>query len=920
MNKIGQEQAKDILTAIIKNNGFIICQYAADTDTFILYNDQMDVEQEVTGYLENLENNSIIYPEDRQKIRDLYAGEISGPQKIRLNRAGGTARMLVQILEIGGKKRDENGRISILVTDITKEMTEVEDLQERAARDALTSLYNYSYGRKLISEYLNNKDPYATCGMMVMDIDYFKYVNDTYGHLFGDHVLVRLANLLRHIFEDKDVVMRCGGDEFVIFLKDISHSDLVKRGMQLVNEVRNLKFENRKYSMTCSVGICYLQENESGYTYDQVFGNADWALYQAKERGRDRYVFCDHLRRFEMAKVNPDSVTAMDVRYMHNDIISTAFEIFEKMNSFTAAIEQLLEIIGSRFRLDRITIIRTDIQEKNTERLYQWTSEYAPEVLKEKSDFSKEDFMTLFRSYDEHQTVVLQYDDMSMYSPGGAALLMQGDAKTVVYAAMYCEGKYTGAISYVTCREKRYWTRETRKELGEVTKIISAHLSRKLAINESRKDPLDWSEYDSLTGLSSFMKFRTELERLIIGKYVVSEYLIYMDFVGFKYFNQKYGYSRGDQILKEFSSYVIGKIEDHEGVYFTRVVSDQFLLLLPCRNGRDIFDELRRIGEGFNRLEGEKIKGYQPRLRMGVYQIDKNCTGVSFAIDAANYARKQILIKTGSPVSVRLYDEELQRKQMLENEIVNEIGEAVKEKRFQLFLQPKVSLKDRTVIGAEALVRWQTRDGKMISPNQFISLCESTGQIEELDFYVFEQTVKFLAENRKKGRRQLPVSVNISIHHALDSGAAQRFRSILDRYGVDTRYMEIELTETATVKEYEDAKRLFRELQAAGMRTAIDDFGAGYSVLNSIIDIPVNTMKLDGIFIRNCTASEHGIFLLQSVVEMIRGLGYHVVCEGVETEKQEVILRKIGCEAAQGFLFSRPLPIEEYEKYVYGDR
>ena len=174
-----------------------------------------------------------------------------------------------------------------------------------------------------------------------------------------------------------------------------------------------------------------------------------------------------------------------------------------------------------------------------------------------------------------------------------------------------------------------------------------------------------------------------------------------------------------------------------------------------------------------------------------------------------------------------------------------------------------------------------------------------------------------MAKNRKLGRKQVPISVNVSIVHASDDHAIQRFLSLLEKYEMDTKYTEIELTETATVKEYEEAKRHFRDLQAIGIHTAIDDFGAGYSVLNSIIDIPVNTIKLDRIFITNCTTSRRGIYFLQRIIEMIQGLGYHVICEGVESEEQAQILREAGCKEAQGYLFSKPLTIEKYEEFVY---
>lgn len=323
----------------------------------------------------------------------------------------------------------------------------------------------------------------------------------------------------------------------------------------------------------------------------------------------------------------------------------------------------LMEVIGYRFQLDRITVIRTDIKEKNAGKQYQWVSDSAPEVLNEPGSFTKDDFLTLFQSYDEYQTTVLQYDNMGMYSPEGAALLMQGEAKTVLYAAMYLEGKYTGAISYVVCREKRYWSKQNRKELGEVTKIISAHLARNLEGKRETYRENYWTEYDSLTGLMSFSRFRIEAEHLIVGDYASSHLMLYSDFIGFKYFNQKFGYCVGDQLLKEFSNYFIEKMENEEGVYFTRVVSDQFLMLLPYEKGSDFLEIIDQMNKEFEQIQSEKFPGAKIRLRTGVYVIEPGCSSASFAIDAANEARKQIT--RDSEVSVKLYDPSEAEKQEL---------------------------------------------------------------------------------------------------------------------------------------------------------------------------------------------------------------------------------------------------------------
>ncbi|HIW60275.1 MAG TPA: diguanylate cyclase [Candidatus Anaerobutyricum avicola] len=641
----------ELLNAVLKCGEMKFCEYLVEEDRLIFYDDTLVVKQEIPDYMDYLQKHSAIHPDDRWKMRDFYRGKIRGEAEVRILRGRKTMRLLFRTIPVEGV--DAAILLSVIVKDVTKEKKREALLEERAMKDSLTSLYNHFFGKELINEYLKEKDPYATCGMMVLDVDYFKQANDRYGHLFGDQVLVELAGLLVSMFDAKDIVMRAGGDEFVVFLKDISHSALVKKGMKLVEAVRELRFAEREYSITCSVGICFLGENISGYTYDQLFENADWALYRAKENGRNCYVFCDNLHRFELMERDSVPNGNIDIRYLHNDIISTAFEIFEKMSSFPAAMKLLMEVIGYRFQLDRITVVRTDIKNKNAGRQYQWISDSAPEVLDSPKEFTKEDFLTLFQSYDEYQTTVLQCDNMGMYSPDGAALLMQGGAKTVLYAAMYQQGTYTGAISYVVCREKRYWSKQNRKELGEVTKIISVHLARNLEGDRYRE--MYWTEYDSLTGLMSFSRFRTEAEHLIVGGYAGSHLMLYSDFIGFKYFNKKFGYREGDQLLKEYCSYFMEKLEKEEEFFFTRVVSDQFLLLLPYHKDTDFLGQIEEKNREFERIQSERYPGADIHLRTGVYVVEPGCSSASYAIDAANEARKQIT--KDSVLTVKLYED-----------------------------------------------------------------------------------------------------------------------------------------------------------------------------------------------------------------------------------------------------------------------
>ncbi|MDO5417879.1 MAG: EAL domain-containing protein [Lachnospiraceae bacterium] len=914
----GDEQIKNAMFAVLINGGAAPFLYFVRDDRLIAADEETHRMQEIPHYLKYLEKETRVHPEDRWKAIEYYKGRLDGPLELRkVEPDGSYSTAVLEAVRINSERYQQE----ILVgnaRNITQGRIREESLELLAMQDAMTGVYNSAAGKSLIQDYLNHKNPYASCGMIVVDIDYLKSVNDNYGHLFGDRVITAMAGLLREIFAEKDIVLRAGGDEFVIFLKEVSHITLAKRAVELIQKVRGLTFPEHDYMLTCSAGVCFLPENISGYSYEQLFENADWALYHAKLNGRNRCFFCDNLRRFDMQPMESEGLHRdIDVRYLHNDIISTAFEIFERKNTFDSAITLLLEVIGTRFRLDRITVIQTNIKERKTRKQYCWSSSGTTDML-DMGGFSKEDFLTLFHSYDEYGTTVLQYDHMEMYSEAGRNLLVQGGAKTVVYAAMYCEGTYVGAISFVVSKDKRYWSKQDRRRFGELTKIISAHLAKSQAINSTYKGSMWTPEYDPLTGLLSFSRFREEVERVIVGNRAGSYVMVYSDFNDFKYFNKKYGYSTGNKLLIEFSNYIIGTMQDTTDVYFTRVVADQFILFMPyphpeTRAGLAVVE----LNDSFSQEICGRYPGVNFKVQTGIYFIEPDCVSASEAIDAADYARKQA--KKKASVSVVVYNKELKEQRNLEMEVINGLKRGIENREFRIYLQPKFSMKDFSMTGAEALVRWEKPDGSVLTPADFIPIYERTGQILELDYYVYEEVARFLAKNQSLGRRQVPIAVNASILHASDEGAVERYLEILNRYGVDPSLTEIELTETATVQDYQNVRQLFLKLREAGIRTALDDFGAGYSVLNTIIDVPVDSVKLDRIFVDSCCKDGSRQFLLKQVIDTVQGLGYQVICEGIESEEQARLLRKAGCEEGQGFWFAKAMPVEECEKMWYYD-
>lgn len=600
-------------------------------------------------------------------------------------------------------------------------------------------------------------------------------------------------------------------------------------------------------------------------------------------------------------------------RYLKNDVISTAYEIFETNKDFFDALQILLYIVCEKFNIDTITIGETDLNKGISRGVYSWSKHGNSTTFMGERKFSKKSFENLFNSYDERGMVVLtseiieKYITNSKYIPGEKF-------RTMLYSAMYDKEKYMGAVSYIVCSEYKEWTEEEKNELGELTKIIAKYLSKYTKMNYMKD--LNDDTIDTVTGLSSFYKLKEELEKKVISGKAQSYIVGYFDFDNFNYFNHKHGYSNGDVILRDFTKCVVKILGTHSHIFFSREFADKFVMFMPYLGDLNEYKEILERGfEEFSETVQARFGGTNLKVRGGIYEISTECKSAAAAIDAANYARKQLKKKKTSGICI--YTEELEKEWLVESEVSNNVRKAFKNKEFKLYLQPRISVDDGSIVGAEALVRWQREDGTIIYPNSFIPIFEKNGTIVELDFYMFEEVVAYLKKNKDLGRKQIPISINASIINALHSDTAQKYVDILNKYDIERSLVEIELTETATIKDYEHVKRLYTNLQKENISTAMDDFGAGYSVYNLVMDVPINVVKIDREFVSSCTDSERARYIFCSLIEFIHRLGLRVVCEGVETEEQFQVVKNANCEEAQGYWFAKPMPVEEFEHLVY---
>ena len=238
---------------------------------------------------------------------------------------------------------------------------------------------------------------------------------------------------------------------------------------------------------------------------------------------------------------------------------------------------------------------------------------------------------------------------------------------------------------------------------------------------------------------------------------------------------------------------------------------------------------------------------------------------------------------------------------------------------FECYLQPKDGLRSRNIEGAEALIRWNSKDFGFISPGDFIPIAEKNGFVVELDFFILEEVCRTMRRWIDDGKKPVVISVNQSRLHLNYDDYIWRLREIVDKYDIPYEYIELELTESVFAENAEKLLKVMHKLHEIGFKLSLDDFGSGYSSLNMLKDMPVDVVKIDKEFFSDTMNSQKGRAVITTVVDLAKNLDMDVISEGVETREQVEFLTEIHCAMVQGYYFAKPLPISEFEKLWFDD-
>lgn len=966
-------------------------------------------------------------PALNKTIKSISAGVPDNEVQVRLRNIKGEYIWFKIVTKTIFDKNNKPDRLICNVIDIDKQTRENLKLKEQSERDPLTKLYNKVVAEQKVTDYLLNDGANKISAMMIIDIDDFKSVNDKLGHYFGDAVIAQISDKLIQLFSGIDLVGRIGGDEFIVFLKNVASEEVVLENAEEILQIFKKSYtgENNDYKISGSIGVSMYPKD--GKNYSELFKCADKALYVAKNRGKDRFEVYDkdiELKEYmENKKGGLEAYSGINLirdDKTYENIVIKIFEILFDTKDIHVAIDVILNMIGRHYNINHVYIYEL-AEEYNTLNM---TYEYYDDVIysKDEKKVYIEDLNGMLDMFDSDN--IFYCNDVSKieFSQRNNKNTYTKETKSLLQCIITENGEFKGIVGFDDCTQNRRWVKREIDSIIFISKILTVYLIRlrtkqklitqyelskaiirgqslwayiidkdsfevlyynmigkdvtshidygdkcyKYAIGGCRTEKCDncpilglssnnevntvetyddknrrwisstativkWndkhevyliccsdvtkymkslSNKDKLTSLPNMHQFRMDSEKILKESPNKEFALIYTDVAKFKYINDKYGYVEGDNALKTIANVIKKSI--NKGEIAARVGGDNFLLLVEYENMAILLERLQKANKDLSMLQEKHGRSYKIGIKTGIVITKYTGEDISIIIDKANIACKSIKKTHNSYFSI--FNEDMHKKMIKEREIEDIMEEAIENKEFKIYYQPKYKIEERKVIGAEALVRWINPERGMIYPDEFIPLFEKNGFVVELDMYVFEEVCKKFREWINEGKELLPVSVNFSANHFTQYGFAKSLKAIVEKYDIPNNMLELEITERAFANNLQEFSAIMKELKEYGFVLSMDDFGTGYSSLTTLKELPFDVIKLDKSFFTKEDTTSKDKILISNVVHMAKELNLRVVSEGVETSEQADFLQSIGCHTAQGYLYAKPMPVEQYEE------
>jgi len=899
-----------------------ICKYIPDSDTCIIYhmkNGRLAPVREIQAFhsvfYENTEESSHKTLEELFECIRSRTDKASFELKLK-KKNWRKSRWVTCYL----KYETEGDYYIGFLKEIDERVNENQKLYEEARKDSLTKLINKAYSTQLIQDFIEKKTAGALC---IIDIDNFKSVNDTMGHLFGDEVIVSVANGIKSVFRQTDVVGRIGGDEFIVYMENITDRDIISKKAETVcDTVSNIYTgESEKVKISASVGIAVFPEDAEDYS--ELFKMADHALYFTKNKGKNGFSFFDKNNE-EMQKNHRIAVKKDDLREeaeeineemdsFYFELNELAFRLLQDMKDADSAIHLLLHKLQDKFGFSSIRILEPEKAEREFTCTYELCSGNLHRELGQRYSYTEPEWIRLNSFCGAQAHAYKKSEDDSL----NRDLFKSKDSiKSGVIVSISYNGYFSGVILFADSLREREFSKKELKVLKSFENIYSVYKTRKDSIANTDFYLRQLTERDNLTGLYKYPKFIEKLEESIYS--VTPDYkllYLYADIAYFKYINESYGYDVGDRLLKCFADLLCGS--SPYMLYAGRVHSDNNVVVykIPASiSDQEIINYINILLPEKNAVLQSIIDSENFYINCGVYIAKSGDSKYDRGITNANYARK--LARDNRDGRCVWYDDKMFEEQKKKMQLMDDFAAALRLHEFEIYYQPQIDTISKTIVGAEALSRWVKEDGSIMKPEEFVGVLEHANRLAELDFYVINQVFDFIRRQRKRYLEIVPISINLTKRHIVEENFFDQLNELMKKYEIREKDFLFEIKEEVFKEDFDAAVLFCGRLKFMGIRVMMDSFGNGCSSLNVMDKIPVDYIKLDRLFIKNNIFTKNEEIILNGIVDIAKKLQKSIASIGVETLKQNEFLCRCGCDIVQGNYYSEPLTEEKLIAYI----
>lgn len=741
-----------------------------------------------------------------------------------------------------------------------------------------------------------------THSAMLIYMEHYGQLRAWFSRVFADTVIdAAIAEIVKDFHKNGFFACYAFGGGCFILLKNTGAKEAreyAKNTEEIFGKSYIGEINGKKITAACKIGMV----SGAFESFDEYYEKAAKALSAIQKTNECISVYSEDMlsvRYFPASDYMQDDRKPQD-----HGFISIAAKLLVRAYEESSTINLLLKMAGMRYNLTSVFICKYNPDLKVMQRTNMWTRKNGI-VSKHNQSEAYPGWSFFMKGFDRNGYMTVEDYDNKHFNDEDRQFFKNIGMRSSINCILYNDNKMIGYISFCDSENPRTWSSYEAASMYELASLIAMYMSKNL--NARTNVEMQAESYDKTTGLLTASAFTRSAQKL----YAESDknrlcVVTCSDINNFSYVNENFGFFKGNQVL----SMLADTLRESSGLC-GRIHADKFLTFDIFPDTETALETIKKWNAGFNK----ELKKHYPvsdlRLSTGIYIMGSGLDDIHVGIEHSNIMRK--LIKNDRARSYALFTDEQNEQKKKEMEVIGSIHGAISNGEIEAFLQPKYSLSENRIIGAEALARWRKSDGVLISPADFIPVLERVGYIVDVDFCIYEQVLKLLAKWKSEGRRLIPISVNFSRKHTGSHNFVNKICSLADQYNIDKKYIEIEITESTVSDNNRIMLEYMRELQRSGFKLDMDDFGTGYSSLDLLMDAPVDIVKIDKCFIDKSN-SEKGRLYIQQIADLVTASSKDIIFEGVETQSQADFLLQCGYSKIQGYFFSGPITSEDFEK------